>query len=91
MGCTKFLGITLRNMVDSVIQKDKLSDQMLYNSQSRQLYLVFERATRGTARECLTKEVRNASFVDSWSITAKALSSIGSGLNTLHDHGVIHR
>lgn len=91
VGCTEFLGITFRIRSDSNVPADQPAHQGAVKSVDRQLYLVFERASRGTARECLVEEVKDASFIKSWDVTANALNSICNGLVTLHEHGVVHR
>ena len=91
VGCTEFLGITFRIRGDSNVPSDQPIHLESVKAVDRQPYLVFERASRGTARECLAEEVKDASFIKSWDVIANALSSICNGLVTLHEHGVVHR
>jgi hypothetical protein len=57
----------------------------------RKLLLVFERATQGDVLEFLSRQLANSTFVGGWNEIVNALSSIANGINSLHEHGVIHR
>ncbi len=61
------------------------------HSKIRKLLLVFEQATQGDVLKFLSKHLANSTFIDGWEEVANALSSIANGINSLHEHGVLHR
>jgi hypothetical protein len=60
-------------------------------SKIRKLLLVFERATQGDVLKFLSEQLANSTFVGGWEEVKNALSSIANGINSLHEHGVLHR
>jgi hypothetical protein len=82
VGCVNFLGIALVSTPNS---KDHTP------SMQPRLFLVFERATQGSIDTFLQSYLRDVDFITSWDRTISALSSIGTGLVSLHQHQVLHR
>lgn len=54
------------------------------------LFLVFERATQESLAKFLPGWYRDMDFIHSWDKTVSALASIGTGISSLHKHGVLH-
>ncbi|KLU87653.1 serine/threonine protein kinase [Magnaporthiopsis poae ATCC 64411] len=53
--------------------------------------LVFQRATRDTARKFLADHLADLSFFDSWKALVDCLGSVATGIAFIHKRGVVHR
>ncbi len=91
VGCVKFLG--LASILDWPDENNngKEPSKLPSKSKTRKLLLVFERATQGDVLKFLSGQLTDSPFISGWDQVASALSSIASGINSLHEHGVLHR
>ncbi|KAH8689276.1 kinase-like domain-containing protein [Phaeosphaeriaceae sp. PMI808] len=91
VGCVNFVGVARLRQRPTIL--GETGEQTILTSQTPYLksYLVFERATQGTAIDFLSRQFINTSYFKSWDLALSALSSVGNGIASLHAHGVIHR
>lgn len=55
-----------------------------------ELHLVFSRASEGQLFNHIEEKLRGLDGTESWKVMIDMLSSMASGLSTLHKHGIIH-
>jgi len=77
-GCVDFYGIT---------KLPKYETQESSNSDDAILCLVFNRASEGNLRDVLERHNKK----NDWAFIIETLTTVGSGLDGLHKHGVAHR
>lgn len=92
--CIKFFGIATFNRVSEDAGKGKMStehDQKSKFEANCKIYLVFERATQGTLLKFLSGHLEGLEFIECWRRLVSSLQSIATGIDKLHQHGVLHR